>query len=265
MLQRVLKTLEYDKIIQMLCERANSSIGRELLSTLEPSSEFESVRRQLDLTEEAESYYFKTGRSPVNAFSDMRECLRRMHASLYINAAELLGVASCLRASRVVKEALYDPESGGLLSGLAQQLVVHRSIEEEIKRCILSEDEIADAASPDLARIRRGMAQANERVRERLNAMIHSTTYQKYLQEPLVTIRGGRYVVPVKQEYRQNVPGFVHDQSGSGATLFIEPAAVVELGNEYRRLLAEEADEIERILCELTALDRKSTRLNSSH
>ena len=137
---------------------------------------------------------------------------------------------------------------------MASFLTVHRSVEEEISRCIISEDEIFDGASPALSRIRRAMRAANERVRERLNAMIRSATYQKYLQEPIITIRNGRFVIPVKQEYRQQVPGLVHDQSGSGATLFIEPTAVVELGNEYKKLLAEESEEVERILTELTAM-----------
>ncbi|NCB31008.1 MAG: endonuclease MutS2, partial [Clostridia bacterium] len=140
------------------------------------------------------------------------------------------------------------------LRNLSEWLAPHRSIEEEIGRCIVGDDEISDAASPALARIRRSMRLTNDRVRERLGNMIRSSTFQKYLQEPLITIRNGRFVLPVKQEYRQNVPGLIHDQSGSGATLFIEPTAVVELGNEYKKLLGEEAEEIERILSELTAL-----------
>src|SRR5690606_24925856 len=113
-----------------------------------------------------------------------------------------------------------------LLSYMAGQLCSHRSVEEDITRCFVSEEEVADAASPELAGIRRQMRIVNERVREKLNNMIKSAAFQKYLQEPIVTIRNGRFVLPVKQEARQYVPGLVHDQSGSGATLFIEPMAV---------------------------------------
>ena len=253
--KRVLKTLEYDKILAMLKERASCCISRELVDTMEPSGDFDTVERELKLTAEAETLFYKTGRSPVDDFPDMRHCLERMHAALFLSTGELLGIASCLKAARIAKDILAN-EVGeeSYLYNLAGLLITHRSAEEEINRCIINEDEIVDGASPALARIRRAMRLANEKVREKLNSMIRSTAYQKYLQEPIITIRNGRFVIPVKQEYRQQVPGLIHDQSSSGATLFIEPSAVVELGNEYKKLLAEEADEIERILTELTAM-----------
>lgn len=253
--KRVLKTLEYDKILAMLKERASCCISRELVDTMEPSGDFDTVERELKLTAEAETLFYKTGRSPVDDFPDMRHCLERMHAALFLSTGELLGIASCLKAARIAKDILAN-EVGeeSYLYNLAGLLITHRSAEEEINRCIINEDEIFDGASPALARIRRAMRLVNEKVREKLNSMIRSTAYQKYLQEPIITIRNGRFVIPVKQEYRQQVPGLIHDQSSSGATLFIEPSAVVELGNEYKKLLAEEADEIERILTELTAM-----------
>ena len=253
--KRVLKTLEYDKILTMLKERASCCISRELVDTMEPSGDFDTVERELKLTAEAETLFYKTGRSPVDDFPDMRHCLERMHAALFLSTGELLGIASCLKAARIAKDILAkEVGEESYLYNLAGLLITHRSAEEEINRCIINEDEIFDGASPALARIRRAMRLANEKVREKLNSMIRSTAYQKYLQEPIITIRNGRFVIPVKQEYRQQVPGLIHDQSGSGATLFIEPSAVVELGNEYKKLLAEEADEIERILTELTAM-----------
>ena len=253
--KRVLKTLEYDKILAMLKERASCCISRELVDTMEPSGDFDTVERELKLTAEAETLFYKTGRSPVDDFPDMRHCLERMHAALFLSTGELLGIASCLKAARIAKDILAkEVGEESYLYNLAGLLITHRNAEEEINRCIINEDEIFDGASPALARIRRAMRLANEKVREKLNSMIRSTAYQKYLQEPIITIRNGRFVIPVKQEYRQQVPGLIHDQSSSGATLFIEPSAVVELGNEYKKLLAEEADEIERILTELTAM-----------
>lgn len=253
--KRVLKTLEYDKILAMLKERASCCISRELVDTMEPSGDFDTVERELKLTAEAETLFYKTGRSPVDDFPDMRHCLERMHAALFLSTGELLGIASCLKAARIAKDILAkEVGEESYLYNLAGLLITHRSAEEEINRCIINEDEIFDGASPALARIRRAMRLANEKVREKLNSMIRSTAYQKYLQEPIITIRNGRFVIPVKQEYRQQIPGLIHDQSSSGATLFIEPSAVVELGNEYKKLLAEEADEIERILTELTAM-----------
>lgn len=253
--KRVLKTLEYDKILVMLKERASCCISRELVDTMEPSGDFDTVERELKLTAEAETLFYKTGRSPVDDFPDMRHCLERMHAALFLSTGELLGIASCLKAARIAKDILAkEVGEESYLYNLAGLLITHMSAEEEINRCIINEDEIFDGASPALARIRRAMRLANEKVREKLNSMIRSTAYQKYLQEPIITIRNGRFVIPVKQEYRQQVPGLIHDQSSSGATLFIEPSAVVELGNEYKKLLAEEADEIERILTELTAM-----------
>lgn len=253
--KRVLKTLEYDKILAMLKERASCCVSRELVDTMEPSGDFDTVERELKLTAEAETLFYKTGRSPVDDFPDMRHCLERMHAALFLSTGELLGIASCLKAARIAKDILAkEVGEESYLYNLAGLLITHRSAEEEINRCIINEDEIFDGASPALARIRRAMRLANEKVREKLNSMIRSTAYQKYLQEPIITIRNGRFVIPVKQEYRQQVPGLIHDQSSSGATLFIEPSAVVELGNEYKKLLAEEADEIERILTELTAM-----------
>ena len=254
MLEKVLKTLEYDKIRAMVAERTQCCTGRELAEAMEPVFANGEAASQMALTAEAEKLLIRTGRSPAEGFPDMRGCLKRVHAALYLSPGELLGVARCLKAIRLCKEALESAEDCPLLGNLAQWLQAHRSIEEEIGRCIAGEEEISDGASPALLRIRRSMRIANDRVRERLGNMIRSATFQKYLQEPLVTIRNGRFVLPVKQEYRQNVPGLIHDQSGSGATLFIEPTAVVELGNEYKKLLGEEEEEIQRILSELTAL-----------
>ncbi|MBQ7060240.1 MAG: endonuclease MutS2, partial [Clostridia bacterium] len=269
--EKTLKTLEYDKILELLRQKCGCCVSRELAGSLRPFDELDDVNAELGLTSEAESYYLRTGSSPVDDFPDMRSALKRVNAVLHLSCEELLNVMKCLKAIRICQEQLTrnqparpaDPASPldnslERLQSMASGLMVHRAIEEEIDRCILSEDEVFDGASPALSRIRRQMKLANEKVRQKLNDMIRSSTYSKYLQDPLVTIRNGRFVIPVKQEYRQNIPGLIHDQSGTGATLFIEPSAVVELGNEYKKLVMEEAAEVERILTELTEMIKPS-------
>ena len=251
---RVLHILEFDKIRNQLEGFTASEVGRAEASALLPSQNVAQVRTLLQQTNEADSIYRRSGQNPVESFPDIRVTLKRVHATLSLSAKELLGVARCLRVSRLVRERLIENEAAGLLKHMAGQLSSHRSVEEEITRCILNEEELSDAASPGLANIRRQMRVVNERARDKLNSMVKSTTFQKYLQETIITIRNGRFVLPVKQEARQYVPGLIHDQSGSGATLFIEPMAVVELGNEYKRLLGVEQEEIERVLAGLTAL-----------
>ena len=266
MKEKTLKTLEYDKILEQLKLKCSCCVSRELAASLRPFDELDDVTAELAMTSEAETYFIRTGSSPVDDFPDMRSALKRVNAVLHLSCEELLSVAKCLKAIRRCRELLVreqparDGEGTELsrLTSLASGLMVHRAVEDEINRCILSEDEIFDGASPALSRIRRQMKLANEKVRAKLNDMIHSPTYSKYLQDPLVTIRNGRFVIPVKQEYRQNIPGLIHDQSGTGATLFIEPSAVVELGNEYKKLVMEEAAEVERILTELTEMVKPS-------
>ena len=251
---RALHVLEYDKILELLRAHLSSDVGREAAASLAPAASLAEAERLLQLTEEADGVYRRTGRTPIDAFPDIRPMLARMHAAHALTAAELLDAVQCLRAARAARETLLGGEASGLLAAMAGRLSSHRAIEEEIGRCILAEDEIADSASPELMRLRRQMRLTNERMREKLNAMIKSPVYQKYLQEPIITVRNGRLALPVKAEHRAQVSGLVHDQSGSGATLFIEPAAAVELGNELRRLQAEERVEIGRILAGLTAL-----------
>ncbi|MBR4434618.1 MAG: endonuclease MutS2 [Clostridia bacterium] len=254
--KRVLKALEYDTVVNSLNAHCCCCVSRELALELEPEVEEDEVKHQLKLTREAETYFLRTGYSPVDDFPDMRAALKRVNAALFLNCEELLNIGKCLKAVRIAREQLVTAEAlegDGAIASLASGLIAHRSIEEEIDRCILNEEELFDGASAALARIRREKRIANERVREKLNSIIRSQTQSKYLQDALITIRNGRFVVPVKQEYRQQIPGLIHDQSGSGQTLFIEPAAVVELGNEYKKLCIEEQAEIERILTDLTA------------
>lgn len=252
--KKILETLEYDKITAMLETHARCQIGKERARTLEPLTELAELNAELDLTSEAEAVLFRLGQSPVDEFPDTRDTLKRIKAVSALSMRELLDIASCLRAIRIAKSALTKESDQMRLAAMAVNLPSYKFIEDELNRCILNEDEMFDGASPALSRIRRELRVANEKVREKLNSMIRSSTYQQYLQDPIITMRNGRFVIPVKQEYRKQIPGLIHDQSGSGQTLFIEPAAVVELGNTFKKLLAQERDEIERILSELTAM-----------
>jgi len=247
-------TLEYDKILTILKQHLASEVGLEFAEKLRPVSSLKEAETLQEQTWEAESIYTRTGRTPISGFPDVRDMVGRMHASLFLSTRELLAISQAMRAARETKEILQNGDENSLLCNLANRLTSHRSVEEEVARCILAEDEISDNASPELNRIRRQIKIVGERVREKLNNMLKSQTTQKYLQETVITIRNGRYVLPVKAEHRSQVPGLVHDQSSSGATLFIEPSAVVELGNETKRLFIEEKNEIERILSGLTAM-----------
>ncbi len=247
-------TLEYDKILNILKQHLASEVGQEFAQKLRPAATLKEAETLQEQTWEAESIYTRTGRTPITGFPDVRELVGRMHASLFLSTREFLAIAQAMRAAREAKDVLQTGDENSLLCNLANRLTSHRSVEEEIARCILAEDEISDNASAELNRIRRQMKIVGERVREKLNSMLRSMTTQKYLQEAVITIRNGRYVLPVKAECRSQIPGLVHDQSSSGATLFIEPSAVVELGNENKRLLIEEKNEIERILSGLTAM-----------
>ncbi len=249
-----IRTLEYDKVIGLLKEHVQSEVGQEMADRLQPSGTLEGTRRLLDQTLAAEHFYRTRGRSPIGSFPDIRNLLARLPAAHSVSAEDLLRVARLLNISREARTLLQEGTEESVLSGMAASLSSHRSIEEEIGRCILSPEEIADAASPELSRIRKQIRIVNERIKEKLNSILRSNALSKYLQDPIVTVRNGRYAVPVKAEHRAQIPGLIHDQSASGATVFIEPAAVVEMGNELKRLTSEEANEIERILARLTAL-----------
>lgn len=254
MKERNLKVLEYFKILDRLSEHAVTEIGCEAAKNLRPSGDVYEVRRMQALTEEAATVFAYHGGNPMAWFTDIRPHLKLAKAGGTLGPKALLQVADALKAARVVRNALVtDREDTPLLKDMGMRLTANRSLEEEIFDAIISEDEISDHASPGLYDIRRQMRLLNERVRDKLNTIIRSGTMQKYLMDSIITMRNGRYVVPVKAECRQNVPGIVHDQSGTGSTLFVEPMAVVEAGNELRQWEVKERQEIERILGEFSS------------
>lgn len=252
--ERNLRVLEFPKIREMLAELAVTDMGREACRELVPSSDPSEVRRRQAETEEAATILAYNGSNPMAWFTDIREYLKLAHVGSTLSQKALLAVGDALKASRVVRNALVtDREDTPLLTEMGSRLATNRFLEEDIFNAILSEDEISDHASTELYNIRRQMRVLNDRVREKLNSIIRSSTMQKYLMDAIITVRNDRYVVPVKAECRQNVPGIVHDQSGSGSTLFIEPMAVVEAGNELKQWTLKEHNEIERILADFSA------------
>ncbi len=253
MQERNLRVLEFTKIRAMLAEKAVSDMGRERIDALIPSSDVETVLRWQQETDEASIIVAYSGGNPIVYFTDVRAHLRRAVIGATLSPKGLLEIAGVMNASRAVRSALVtDRDNTPLITDMASGLFTDRSLEEDIYDAILSEDEISDHASAELYDIRRHIRQCNDRVREKLNSIIHNPNMQKYLQDSIITQRNGRYVIPVKAENRQFVPGLVHDQSSSGATLFIEPMAVVEAGNDLKQWVSKERAEIERILQQLS-------------
>lgn len=254
MTERSLRVLEFHKIRAELSKYCVSDMGKEKCEALVPTNRIADVRRMQQETEEARVVLTYLGGTPMISFADVRASLHLAEIGSALSPRALLDIAACLRAARAARDALVtDRDNTPMLTANASRLSTNRTLEQAIADAILSEEEIADRASPELFSIRRKMRACNERVRERLNGMIHSPTTQKYLQEAIITMRADRYVLPVKQEYRSMVPGIVHDQSATGATIFVEPMAVVEIGNELKQLIASEKAEIERILRALSA------------
>ena len=252
--ERNLRILEFTKIRAQLGALTVSEPGRERANALEPVGDSGLVTMLQTQTDEAGTVRAYIGGSPMAYFTDVSGSLKIANAGGTLSQKALLDCAELLKASRTVRSAIVvnERENTPLLTGLASGLCTNRSLEEEIFNAILSEDEIADRASAELYDIRRHIRQIGDRMKDKLNQMVRSASLSKHLQDTIITMRNGRYVVPVKAESRQFVPGLVHDQSASGATLYIEPMAVVEAGNDLKQWAAKEQKEIERILSELT-------------
>ena len=254
MKERTLRVLEFTKIRDRLASKAMTDMGRERCEVLVPSSNMTEIQRMQAETEEATVILQYVGASPLVPFSDVRASLTLAEKGATLSPKALLEVAALMQSARAARKALdTERDNTPILKELAQRLSTLHNVEQDITNAIISEDEIADRASNELMDIRRHLRGANERIKEKLNQMIRSSAFQKYLQDPIVTMRNDRYCLPVKAEYRGSVPGLVHDQSSTGATLFIEPMAAVEMGNELKTWAAKEKQEIERILAALSA------------
>ncbi|EYE89456.1 DNA mismatch repair protein MutS [Fervidicella metallireducens AeB] len=252
--EKTFRVLEYDKIIQMLSQRAVSAMAKNMCLELKPSHNIYEVKERLAETKEAFEVVLKWGSLPLDGIKNIDEIIKKARKGITLTPGELLYVCDILRCCRRLKAFMKDGsknESYPIIFEIIDSLVHIKSLEDAIEAAVISEDELDDRASEKLYSLRRSIRDKNSKVREKLQSMVVS--YGKYLQDPIVTIRGDRYVIPVKAEHRGSVPGLVHDQSSSGSTLFIEPMAVVELNNDIKELLIKERVEIERILAELTS------------
>ena len=246
-------TLELPRVLEMLGEQAISAPAKEAVLSLTPSSDRGEVERRLAETDAAKKLLAYKGSPSFSSLKDIRNSVARADMGGVLNTRELLEIAGVLQSARAVRSYGIAAEEHSCIDHLFTMLVVNRFLEDKITTSILAEDEIADGASAELADIRRKMRAASSRVRDALQKIISAPSMQRMLQEPIITTRGDRYVVPVKAEYKGSVNGLVHDVSSSGATLFVEPMAAVKANNELRELKAKEKAEIERILGELSA------------
>lgn len=261
-----LRVLEYEKIINNLKEQCITFLGKNLSDNLSPKTDLIKIQEMLDETEEAYKMILRIGRPPLSEIEQVDDYLKRAMIGGSLTPYGLIQISRVLKVSRELKTYILSQKENlktefTILEELANQITVLKTLEDKIGNSILSEDEISDNASVKLRDIRRKIRAKNDSIKDKLNSILNSLSNKKYLQDNIVTIRDGRYVIPVKAENKSSVAGIVHDVSSSGATTFIEPLAVVELNNEIRELEIEEQKEIERVLMELSQFVSQSVDL----
>ncbi len=253
--KKVLHTLEYDKIIATLVEKADSEPGKKCCNELLPDTDLEEIRKAQTETADALARLFKYGSTSFGGNKELGFSIKSLELGSSLSISELLKIAGFLENVARIKSygrTDKDETTQDSLHTYFDDLTPLSPVANEIRRCILSEEEIADDASPELKRIRRSITLTGEKIHNQLNSMVNGS-YRTYLQDAVITMRDNRYCIPVKAEYKTQVSGMVHDQSSTGSTFFIEPAAVVELNNQLKELAIQEQKEIERILAELSA------------
>lgn len=265
--QKALSSLEYPKIIERLTEKASSPMGKELCRKLQPSTDINKIRLMQTQTKDALTRLFQKGSVSFGSVKDIRGSLNRLEIGSSLGIMEILSVCALLENTSRVKAYSRGARSdlpSDSLDSMFEQLAPLTPLSSEIRRCILSEDEISDDASPALRQVRRNMKVTNDRIHTQLSGLVNGNA-RTYLQDSVITMRNGRYCIPVKAEYKGQVPGMIHDQSSTGSTLFIEPMAVVKLNNDMRELELQEQKEIEIILAGLSeqiAEEREAIALN---
>lgn len=252
--EKVLHTLEYTKIINLLTQKASSQPGRDMCQALVPMTDLEAIRLAQQETSDALSMLFAKGSTSFGGNQNVAMALRSLEIGSTLSASELLKIAGLLDNVNRIKaygRGPKDEEKETSLTDYFRGLEPLTSLAGEINRCILSEEEIADDASPGLKHVRRSIALTGEKIHSQLNSMVNGS-YRSYLQDAVITMRDNRYCIPVKAEYKSQVPGMVHDQSSTGSTFFIEPAAIVNLNNQLKELSIREKEEIEAVLADLS-------------
>lgn len=245
----VFKILEYHKIIEMLISQASSVLGKELAAKLTPDNDFSEVQSAMQETAEGCAVLQAAYHVPLGGIRDIRKLLKKTTLGAVLETYELVDMVSTLYAMRNVKKFFKEMElEVPILRGWTQAIEILGQLENQISGIVDEHGNLRDDASVELKRIRREIKTSQSRIKERLDGVLRAAEYQKYFQETIITIRNERYVIPIKQEYRQFFPGIVHDQSASGATLFIEPMAIVTLNNDVKQLILAEKQEIDRIL-----------------
>lgn len=259
--EKVYKILEFHKLIDMLIQKADSEPGKAACRALHPSADLTEITKAQEETAAGLTRLLRRDRISFAGNSDIRPLCKSLEIGSILSAADLLRIADHLECAGRVKSYgnLDEEREADCLNSYFEQLETLSNIKNEIRRCILSPEEIADDASPALANIRRNILSIGDRIHEKLTSYVNGS-YRSYLQDPVITMRDNRYCIPVKAEYKGQVPGIVHDQSSTGSTLFIEPSAIVEFNNKIKQLELEEQEEIEVILSSLTELVRGYTR-----
>ncbi len=245
----IFKTLEFPKIKDLVAAQTHCNWGREIVENSQPSSQFETVQVLLDETAEARTLVSSELTIPFGGIRDIRSALDRAALGSVLDPEDIAAVGNTISSIRRLKtffEHLELPLPA--LALYSCRLTSFKLLENKIEEVLDDQARVRDDASVELARLRRGIRDMQGMVKNRLDSILRSTEYQKYFQDAIVTVRGDRYVVPVKQEYRHHFPGIIHDQSGSGATVFIEPMAIVNINNDIKQLTAAEKHEVERIL-----------------
>lgn len=251
---KTLKTLEYNKILDLLVQQASSSMAKEELRCLRPMTSFAEIKDALAETTQAQTVILKKGSAPLGQIYDISAAMTFARKGGVLTMGQLLQILYNLKiAANVTTFLKSDLPPLPAIDAIREVIVTCPRLAENIDRCIISEDEMADNASPALKDIRRSITRQNDAIRNRLNSIINSSDNRTYLQDAIVTVRDGRYVIPVKAEHRGRFQGIIHDQSATGATLFIEPQVIVNMNNELREMELKEKAEVERILAELSS------------